>query len=103
MKRTPCRSKPRRTASTAGPHTRLVQNFGVAKVTTKGRWAASEPAIESRSSARSGGVAVVSAEIGAVASVGVGEAGALAPTGGTGRLAFTSKTLIALIGTPPGT
>src|SRR6266516_5410685 len=91
------------TTSTTGPQVRLVQNFGVAKVTTKRRCAAREPAIESRSSARSGGVAVVSAETGAVASVGVGEAGAFAPTGGSGRRAFTSKTLTALIVTHDGT
>jgi hypothetical protein len=32
--------------STTGPHIRLVQNFGVANVTTNGLRAASEPAIE---------------------------------------------------------
>ena len=31
------------TTSTTGPQVRLVQNFGVAKVTTNGRWAASAP------------------------------------------------------------
>ena len=34
------------TTSTTGPHVRLVQNFGVAKVTTNGAWAASDCAIE---------------------------------------------------------
>src|SRR5947207_709276 len=48
------------TTSTTGPHVRLEQNFGVAKTTTKGLCAASEPAIEYRSSVLSGGVRVVS-------------------------------------------
>ena len=66
------------------------------------RCAASEPATEWCSNARSGGRAVVRTGTGAVASVGVAEAGAFAPTAGTGRLAATWKTETAWIFAPSG-
>ena len=54
-----------------------MQNFGVANVTTNGRCAASEPAIEWRRSGRSGGRLVVMRAAGAVASVGFSERGGI--------------------------
>src|SRR5256885_2208093 len=105
MKRTPVEASRRRTASTTsrtGPQTRLVQYLGVAKGTTNGRGAASEPAIEYRSRARSGGRAVVRAAAGAFARVGVPERGAFAPTAGTGSFELTSKTATPLIRAPTG-
>src|SRR5918912_3015901 len=84
MKRTPRAANLLRTASTTsttGPQVRLLQNFGVAKVTTNGACAASAPATDERSSGRSGGRLVVICAAGASASVGVRERGAFAPTG----------------------
>ena len=79
------------TTSTTGPQMRLVQNFGVAKVTTNGRCAARAPATEYRRSPRSGGCLVVSLAALKSASVGVAERGAFAPTAGLGVRAVTSS------------
>src|SRR5215475_5584785 len=79
------------TTSTTGPQVRLVQNFGVAKVTTNGRCSASAPATECRSSAKSGGRRVVKLAALAMARVGVAERGAKAPIGGLDERPTTSR------------
>src|SRR2546423_14257468 len=89
------------TTSTTGPHVRLVQNSGVANVSTNGTCATSEAATEYRSSARSGGTRVVNALTGAVASVGVGDAIAFAPIAGLVERAFTERIERPWIGVPP--
>src|SRR3954468_17416242 len=91
------------TTSTTGPQTRLVQKRGVAKVTTNGSCAASEPATDSRRRSRSGGTSGGSGAPGSEPSVGVADAGAFAPTFGTGWVASTSNTLTAWIRAPSGT
>src|SRR5918999_1717946 len=87
MKRTSVRAKRLRTASTTsttGPHVLLVQNFGVANVSTNGLCAASDAATEWRSSSTSGGSLVVRASTfpPSLSSVGVREGNALEPTAG---------------------
>src|ERR1044071_7909249 len=87
MKSTPDRARRLRTyetTSTTGPHVLLVQNFGVANVTTNGRCAASSSATDRSYSARSGcGEVVNGPSLPCVdASVGVSERGARSPTPG---------------------
>ena len=81
-----------------------MQKRGVAKVTTNDLCAASEPAIEFRSKARSGGTRVVSAETApwVLVSVGVAESGALAPIATESVRAFTSSVPSAWIFAPIG-
>src|SRR2546423_11957618 len=104
MRREANRLRTASTTSTTGPHVRLVQNLGVAKVTTNGTRAASAPAIDERSRSRSGGVRVVRLALlpCVVASVGVREAGAFAPRAGVVECAFTSRIPIAWIFAPVG-
>src|SRR5689334_1332376 len=105
MKRTrePNRRRTASTTSTTGPQVRLVQKRGVAKVTTNGLWALTDPAIEYRSSARSGGTRVVSSETAWVlARVGVADGGALAPTATESERGLTSSSPSAWIFAPPG-
>src|SRR5438067_5213637 len=92
-----------RTTSTTGPHVLLVQNFGVAKTTTNGRWAAMLCATEYRRRSRSGGVLVVSrAKLPCVlAIVGVCDGYARAPTAGDALLALTARYPSAPIRLPP--
>ena len=90
------------TTSTTGPQVRLVQNFGVANVTTNGMCAASESATEYRRSGRSGGRLVVIRAAGAVARVGVSERGARAPTATLRERAETSSAPSAWIFAPTG-
>jgi len=73
-------------------------------VTTNGLCAAKEPAIEYRSRARSGGTRVVSCETApwVLASVGVADSGALAPTATESERAFTSSVPSAWIFAPKG-
>ena len=85
-----------RTTSTTGPHVLLVQNFGVAKTTTNGRWAAMLCATEYRRRSRSGGVLVVSrAKLPCVlAIVGVCDGYARAPTAGDALLVGIAVSLL---------
>src|SRR5262245_1260015 len=78
--------------STTGPQVRLLQNLGVANVTTNGTLALSESATEYWRSDSSGGVRVVSCETSPPvdASVGVSEAGAGSPTSGGGSFLDTT-------------
>src|SRR5262245_34665004 len=81
------------TTSTTGPHVRLEQNFGVAKVTTNGTFAAIESATEYFRSDSSGGVRVVIAAASPPTddSVGVSDGIAGSPTSGGGSF-FTTTT-----------
>src|SRR5512133_960348 len=80
------------TTSTTGPHVRLAQNFGVAKVTTNGTCAASDCATDHRYSAGSGRVEVVSGASfpRVLASVGVFERGAGVPIAGEAVRSLTT-------------
>src|SRR6476646_5758283 len=90
------------TTSTTGPQVRLVQNFGVANVTTNGVVAASDSDTEYRKRGSSGGRLVVIRAAGAVASVGVSERGARAPTATLRERAKTSSAPSAWIFAPTG-
>ena len=80
-----------------------MQNFGVANARTNGARSASESATESRSSATSGGVRVVSAarSPSVEATVGVREGNAFAPTAGAFGSSATSRSSAPWIGRPP--
>src|SRR5439155_12417981 len=92
------------TTSTTGPHVLLVQNFGVANVTTNGTCAAIACATDVVYRCRSGCVAVVSGASlpPVVASVGVLETGALVPTAGEYECRRTMTLPRPLIAAPRG-
>ena len=107
MKRTPVEANcflTASTTSTTGPHVRLVQNFGVAKTTTNGLCAASEPATEYWRRPLSGGVRVVKSRKlpFVLAIVGVSEAIACDPTAGARGCDRTSIVADACAGFLPG-
>jgi hypothetical protein len=95
MKRTslsPTRRATSSTTSTVGPHVRLVQNFGVANVTTNGFFAFRDSATECLRRVSSGGTRVVSfAKSPPVDSiVGVSDAIAGSPMSGSGSSSETT-------------
>src|SRR3990170_6456552 len=92
------------TTSTTGPQVRLVQNFGVANVTTNGTLAAIASATETRSIATSGGVLVVSASRSPPVDriVGVRDAIARSPTSGAFARFATTRSRKPWISAPSG-